>query len=463
MHCTNCGAKLPENANFCVACGTKVVVDNKIDVQPRLARQHLWWSLGMALGACIVAVVSILISQSSQPAGSSSDVAVGGELDDSALADSLFVSNNFADCSVWERTIGEVGTFEVGISVMQTSDEGFIVAGKVREASWPRAGTWLIRTDRCGNPIWDRILTDIDCGDHQPLAQTQDGGYIVTGVDSGSGVMALAKTDAHGNMMWLRHPGLGSYNAGRSVIQTSDDGYVIVGDMDTLDADLDMFVLKVDSDGYPQWHSAIGGNKNEWVDSVVQTSDGGYAVLGSSHSYGVEGICMVLVKLDSAGNQQWHSVFDDSLGAEISRFLVQSSDGGYFLCGSADSHDVGDWDIRLVKADSQGNKVWDATFGGPEDESAGAVSQASDGGCVVVGSTMSYGAGATDMWLIKTDANGNMLWDKTLGTAQHEGYSFTMVEQTSDGGYILVTSRQDFEAGEADIWLVKTDAYGNFE
>ena len=122
-------------------------------------------------------------------------------------------------------------------------------------------------------------------------------------------------------------------------------------------------------------------------------------------------------------------------------------DGGYILAGYTESYGVGEADFWLVKTDSEGNKEWDRTFGGTDDDEADSVRQTTDGGYILAGYTESYGVGEADFWLVKTDSEGNKEWDRTFGRTNYENF----VKQTSDGGYIL--------AGY-DCWLVKTDSEG---
>ena len=141
--------------------------------------------------------------------------------------------------------------------------------------------------------------------------------------------------------------------------------------------------------------------------------------------------------------------------------VQQTTDGGYILAGRASSFWSGNTNVWLIKTDANGNKVWDKTFGGSSYDEAYAVQQTSDSGYILAGYTRSFGAGEDDAWLIKTDADGNKVWDTTLGGSNYEeAYA---VQQMSDGGYILAGYTRSFGAGEDDAWLIKTDANGNKE
>jgi hypothetical protein len=190
------------------------------------------------------------------------------------------------------------------------------------------------------------------------------------------------------------------------------------------------------------------GTDLEGASSVQQTSDGGYIVAGMTWSFDVvEDI--FLIKTDANGNVQWAKTYGGT-NDEEAYSIQQTSDGGYIVAGYTYSFGAGYYDIFLIKTDASGNIQWAKTYGGTNYEDASSVQQTSDGGYIVAGYTSSFGAGG--IFLIKTDANGNIQWAKTYGI----GFA-TSVQQTSDGGYIV--------AGYAggDILLIKTDANGNVQ
>ena len=156
--------------------------------------------------------------------------------------------------------------------------------------------------------------------------------------------------------------------------------------------------------------------------------------------------------------QKWQRTFggtDDDLAHSVQ----QTRDGGYILAGETVYFGAGGFDAYLVKTDASGNLLWQRNFGGTSGDSAESVQLTSDGGYILAGITESFGAGGGDAYLIKTDASGNLLWQRTFGGTDYDGaYS---VQQTSEGGYILAGYTCSFGAGVNDAYLVKTDASGN--
>ena len=256
-----------------------------------------------------------------------------------------------------------------------------------------------------------------------------------------------------------------------SVIQTSDGGYAMAGYTNSYGAGkADFWLVKTDSLGSQQWNKTYGGMADDWASCVIQTSDGGYALAGSTYSSSDSGYDFWLVKTDSSGNELWNETY----GAKYNDYassVVETIDGGYALsgitnsfgdgalAGSRDVFIVGKADVWLVKTDSFGNELWNKTFGGPKDDFGYCVIQTSDGGCALAGITNSSGAGYEDVWLIKTDSCGNKLWDKTYGGALNDEAYFVI--QTEDDGYALAGSTYAFGAGLWDAWLIKTDSSGN--
>jgi hypothetical protein len=199
-----------------------------------------------------------------------------------------------------------------------------------------------------------------------------------------------------------------------------------------------------------EWEKTFGGTKSDWGYSVQQTRDGGYIIVGWTESFGAGGLDVYLIKVDANGNMQWSKTFG---GGDGGSSVQQTRDGGYIIVGWTRSFGAGLADVYLIKVDANGNMQWSKTFGCRGDDRGYSVQQTSDGGYIIVGYTESYGAGGEDVYLIKVDANGNMQWSKTFGGSGDDGGS--SVQQTSDGGYIIVGWTRSFGAGWYDVYLIK--------
>ena len=220
-------------------------------------------------------------------------------------------------------------------------------------------------------------------------------------------------------------------------------------------------IQKVESSAIPsvQWSGFFGGPKTERAYSLIQTADGGYASAGSTNTFGAGQSDFWLIKTDSLGNMLWNKTFggpnDDVAGA-----LIQADDGGYLIAGLTASFGAGGFDFWLVKTDSFGNMQWNKTYGGAKDDFATSVIKTSGGDYAVAGWTNSFGAGGEDLWLLKTDSSGNMIWNQTYGGPfNDEAHALT---ETNDGGYAIAGDTA-FQSGNEDSWLVKADSRGNMQ
>ena len=208
------------------------------------------------------------------------------------------------------------------------------------------------------------------------------------------------------------------------------------------------------------WTRTYGGSSGDEGNSVAQTSDGGYIVAGTTESFGAGSGDVYLVKTAGLGDTIWTRTYGGS-GYDKGWSVAQTSDGGYIVAGETHSFGAGYSDVYLVKTDAVGDTIWTRTYGGSDDDFGFSVAQTSDGGYIVAG-TYAYGweAGTADVYLVKTDAVGDTIWTRTYGGSDDDyGYS---VAKTSDGGYIVAGIYDyDWETETCDVYLVKTDSVGD--
>jgi hypothetical protein len=254
---------------------------------------------------------------------------------------------------------------------------------------------------------------------------------------------------------WSRTFGGGECDRAESVQQTDDRGYIVVGETHSYGAgEGDLWLIKTDTEGNEEWSRTFGGSDSDWGRSVQQTTDGGYIVAGCTMPYGVGLQDLWLIKTDFGGNEEWSRTFGGS-GSDCAGSVQQTTDGGYIMAGVTGSYGVGECDLWLIKTDFGGNEEWNRTFGGSDGDMALSVQQTYDSGYIVAGATRSYGADGCDLWLIKTDSKGNEGWNKAFGGREYdEAYS---VQQTNDGSYIVAGRTDSYGAGKSDLWLIKID------
>jgi uncharacterized delta-60 repeat protein len=342
---------------------------------------------------------------------------------------------------------------------------GLSSVGCKKESEKPGSTTFTNPADATTNSTFAKTIggssEDIDFS----ITQSSDGGYVVAGrttsFGAGSFDFYVVKLDSAGNVEWTKTIGGSDWDEAYSIIQSSDGGYVVAGETSSFGAGgFDFYVVKLDSAGNVEWTKTIGGSYSDVAYSIIQSSDGGYVVAGYTESFGAGGRDIYVVKLDSAGNVQWTKNIGGRSIDEVWS-IIQSSDGGYVVAGETLSFGAGGFDFYVVKLDSAGNVEWTKTIGGSYSDVAYSIIQSSDGGYVVAGYTQSFGAGGRDIYVVKLDSAGNVQWTKNIGGRSiDEAYS---IIRSSDGGYVVAGGTRSFGAGGFDFYVVKLDSGGNVQ
>tara|TARA_B100001142_G_scaffold81844_1_gene82840 strand:+ start:370 stop:1683 length:1314 start_codon:yes stop_codon:yes gene_type:complete len=365
----------------------------------------------------------------------------------------------------WEKTFGG-NTRDIGKSVQQTTDGGYIILGS---KGYPNSDFWLIKTDQNGYLQWDQTFGSSSYDDEPySVKQTNDGGYILTGRTRSFGggtsdKIWLIKTDGNGVQQWdkLFYGGVG-WSWGRDVQQTNDGGYIISGYTGSIGGE-DVWLIKTDSQGNTLWDKTYTGeNIQNHCYSVQQTTDGGYIMIGYTNT-SMSGQKVWLIKTDLIGDTLWTNKFDGEFGRDVE----QTTDGGYIIVGTKMSGYC--QDLMLIKTNGNGTLLWEKFYnlgGGPE--LGNSVQQTTDGGYIMVGikgpscsgDSISMGLDY-DLWLVKTDSQGDTIWTKTYGSLLND-YGVS-VQQTNDGGYIMTGIKGyvfNSSSPGGDVWLIKTNSQG---
>jgi hypothetical protein len=295
------------------------------------------------------------------------------------------------------------------------------------------------------------------------IQQTREGGYVLAGPASSFGAGGydfwVVKLDASGNVTWQKTYGGSADDIPNAIQQTTDDGYIVAGrTLSYGKGGFDVWVIKLSASGNIVWQKTIGGSGSDLAYSVRQTKDGGYVVAGGTDSSGAGNLDFWVIKLDSSGDSIWQYTYGGS-SVDLAYASEPTADGGLVVAGGAVSFGAGGYDVWVLKLSASGTVMWQKAFGGPSDDLAFAIEQTADGGFIVAGRTNSYGAGNTDFWILKLKASGELEWQRTYGGSAVD-WAFS-VRQTSDGGYVAAGRTDSFGAGSSDVWILKLDASGN--
>ncbi|QHT65257.1 T9SS type A sorting domain-containing protein [Rhodocytophaga rosea] len=414
---------------------------------------------------------------------------------------------------LWDKTFG--GNIEDELSItIATSDNGYLLAGysysgvsgDKSQASKGNADYWIVKTDASGNKLWDKTFGTSNSDALTAAIQTWDGGYLLGGyTNAGQGGDKseptrggmdywIVKTDASGNKLWDKRFGGTATDELKSILQLSDGNYLLAGISNSNQGGdksqnskswnsggsypdfYDTWLVKINSSGVKLWDKTIGTYDDEKFGAVVASADGGYLVAVSYFTPLVEQY-FVYYKVDSNGNVQWSGSAGNADGENVVTSAIQTQDGGYLVAGYSSSNagpgkmenSKGGRDYFVVKLTGNGVKQWNKTIGGSSSDELSQVLQLSDNDYLLSGTSYSPMSGdktensaGADYWLVKLDANGNKLWDKTFGGSGDDKLKSLL--QTVDKGYLLSGTSNSLISGDKtqlsrgsyDYWLLKT-------
>jgi hypothetical protein len=350
---------------------------------------------------------------------------------------------------------------------------------------------------------WKKLFGGSDDEFGSSIWRTSDGGYITTsytfsstngdvaGVNKGWCDIWIVKTDADGNMVWQKNYGGAGTDYSTAITGTADGGVVVAGhtySSNTGDVGLnqggeDFWILKLDANGNLLWQKTFGANSMEYATAITSSTDGGFIVAGTAHIHNISNPAeyqtdVRLLKLDANGNLLWQKTYG-GLNNENATGLTASGDGGFLVSGATNSNNTGNvgsnhgtYDMWVIKIDASGNLVWQKTLGGSGEDHAYSIVRSTDGGFVLAGMTYSNNngdVGAThgdfDLWVVKLNATGSLVWQKTIGGSGFD--AARSITASPDGGFVCVGETNSNNSGDvgtnhgdSDLWVVKLSATG---
>ncbi|WP_054560094.1 hypothetical protein [Croceitalea dokdonensis] len=408
----------------------------------------------------------------------------------------------------WIKNFGGSGD-DSPRSIVPTQDGGFAVFGFTNSIDGDLAGKslnvndyWLLKFDALGNLEWNTTYGGSKDDRGQKAIQTADGGYAITGYamsDDGDGSNNegfhdnwVLRLDANGEILWEKSFGFSGHDHSYDIIETVDGGFFFSGFLDVTSSNGEgstnkgsghtahgvgeFWGTRLDADGNMLWRRYFGGTNNDRAFGVVQANDGGFILSGSSESTDFDvsnpkgSYDYWVVKVDKTGNLEWEKSFGGT-GIDQSQDIAKTPDGAYVIVGNTFSTDIqvsrnyGQSDVWLVKFNDNGDLLWEKNFGGPAFDAAHSVTVTQDGGFLISANSKSYGNdltanfGENDLWLIKTNSEGNIQWQKALGGTGLD-FGFDAIESPNGSIYFIGdTASRDFPdiepKGGLDLVLIK--------
>ncbi|MFX0088007.1 MAG: hypothetical protein ACFFAU_20305 [Candidatus Hodarchaeota archaeon] len=371
----------------------------------------------------------------------------------SVIAEPDSVRNSWSFQVEWKRTFGKTGN-ETVMDFLQTTDGGYALLGFSESNESFSDDYLLVKTNSSGHTIWNRTYSNYN--DYpQSLIQTLDGGYAFVGTSIGFDnvteevnliEITVIKTDSYGIQDW--NYTLEGDAWGSTIIQTADNGYIFSANINNSMNLPVTALLKINSSGYYEWNQTLWDADIGYFESMIQTLDGGYAITAT---VGEEpNADILLMKVNGTGHQEWNKSYSrKALDREAS--IIQLANGSFVIAGTSGS----EWhytDIWLIKTDVNGEVIWNTTYGESlAREENDIIIQTIDGGFVVLGGKESLLYPASDVWVIKIDVNGQLEWETLIGKAQESDWAINIF-QTAAGDFVIAGNT------EGKMWLLKLKA-----
>ena len=304
---------------------------------------------------------------------------------------------------------------------------------------------------------WDAAFGGSEQDWAYALTATHDGGVCTAGrtASKGAGLEDawLVRVASDGRMLWNKTFGGPAIDRGRGIVELPDRGLVVAGATESSGAgEFDVWVFKVDAEGELLWDRQFGGAATDWASALVATRDGGVAVAAYTQDESEGPYDFWVLKLDGEGTLQWQRRFGGK-ATDWSNAITATADDGLVVVGHTESSGAGGADFWVLKLDADGDLLWQRTFGGEKTDYASAVTTTRDGDLLVAGMTLSAGAGAFDGQIIKLTDSGDVVWEKTFGGLGNDW--IRAIQQTQDDNYTVAGYTDSQGAGQNDVWLFK--------
>lgn len=365
--------------------------------------------------------------------------------------------------ATWSKVMGGTQA-DVMRSVIQASDDSYVFAGFTNSAGEGLYDMYVIRISAGGATMWSKHFGGPADDKAMAVGQTADGGFLVAGYAAESSTSTLdvnvLKLNSVGDIVWQKRYEMPEDQSVAAAQMTDDGGMIIVGaTVNHISGHGNVMAMKVSASGDAVWTKTYTTTANEFANAVQATADGGFIIAGYTQYDTGSDRDYLLIKIDSAGEQQW-TRNDGGLQFDRANSVVQTSDGGYIVAGVSNSfsaaHDLDAW---VVKYSSSGTTVWTKSFGGTGDDAADCIAPTSDGAYILSGYSNSFSQNTHDVWVFKMSASGQMIWEKVYGKPdQDEAYA---VKQAVDGGYIVAGYTEWNAEHSEDIWVLKLNATGD--
>lgn len=395
----------------------------------------------------------------------------------------------------WIRSLGGSGIDEA-VGIVKTNDNAYVVVGTtasndgdIVDKTTTDSDFWILKLSETGAIVWNKTYGGSNDDVATDIASTSDGGYIISGYSrSNDGDVTgnegfhdywILKINANGNKQWNKTFGFLGSDQAFEILQTKEGGYLVSGFFDVTASGGagndgrsggnrhgvgEYWVLKLNASGEYVWRRYFGGTNNDRSYDALETDDGGYLIMGSSESSDFDitdskgSYDYWVVKLNAGGDKLWTKSYG---GSEIENgyAAANAGNGEFMLVGDSRSEDQditnpkGNADLWVVKINANGGKIWQKSFGGAQFDSARSIERLPNGNFLIAGATrsssgdVSVNNGENDAWMIIMNANGGLVFEKSIGGSNFD-FAESAIQGHENDTYIMVGNT---ESNDKDI------------
>jgi hypothetical protein len=355
---------------------------------------------------------------------------------------------------LFEGTFGG-DSLDVGINAIQLYDGGYALLGYTASFGLGGEDILLVRLDTSGNFLWSNTYGGSGTDNGWDLTEQDDGSLIILGFSdsfsTGDFDMYLINVDSLGELIWSETYGGPGDEYGWSLLSLDGDGFILAGETNSIgNGRIDALLIRVDPSGGELWQQTYGGAEDDRIFAVAGSQETGFALAGTTESNAAGRRDAYIVNTDSQGQVQWKQVIGETQD-DVAHDITQLDDGSYLVTGYTRSFDAENYDALLIRFSAVGEIDFQSTFGGPQDDRTISGVPSADGGYLLAGYSRSMGASGWDVYVAKTDQQGDPTWQQNFGGISNDT-GYTLLETIDNSIFIVGTTHSSGQAGDL-FWL----------
>jgi hypothetical protein len=356
--------------------------------------------------------------------------------------------------TTFEKTFEGKGHAE-GFAICETSDGGFVATGFTRPLAKDSVDVFVVKVDNLGQLQWSKIYGGDETDRAYAICAAANGECFIAGYTQSwgqNGDCYLLKINANGDTIWTKFYGRQMYDRANSVVETFAGKFVTAGFTEYGEnGNYDVYLTKMDGNSQINWSKSLGEFSSEEGHALIQDADGGFVIVGSQTVGTSSNKELMIMKTDSSGTVDWITTYGGDKN-DLARSIKQLDDKGFIITGYTQSFGVNSYNVYLIRTDENGDTLWTRVIGDVTRSEGYDVIEAVDNGFIIVGGWDS------NVLMMKTDTNGDTVWTRKYATESNGFEIGHSIKKTADGGYVIGGYYNDYPGYE--LYIIKTDSEG---